>query len=61
MMIIMVVMVLTTTKIMILRVVSKMSRVMNCRDGGRNCFIMVMVMMITMILMAMMILDVVSE
>ena len=38
--------------------VSKMSTVMSCRDGGRKCFMMVMVMTITMILMAMMILDI---
>ena len=41
--------------------VSKMSTVMSCRDSGRNCFMMVMVMTITMILMAMMILDMVSK
>ena len=49
------------TTMMIPRVVSKMSTVMSCRDGDRNCFMMVMVMMITMILMAMMILDMVSK
>ena len=38
--------------------VSKMSTVMSCRDGGRKCFMMVMVMTIAMILMAMMIPDI---